>query len=234
MFLNVWMIWLIGILHFRLLHLVESGIVKYMLSENLPNTEICPQNLGGTERQLRNADLTMTYWIIAAGFCTSMVVFFTEVSKLYSIKCWKLWLIKWFSSLVLTQIDFLQMFECTIVGVWPDDTHRIQTEANGGAENRNGHHYTNAGIRHAIQSHQPTKRLDIWPYTESYRRRNATTQFGAQSNVRPESSVYGLSQWIQYKSFVTSPISADKCITITIFIFEILMSDKVFLIREFV
>lgn len=53
-----------------------------MLTENLPNTEICPQNLGGTERQLRNADLTMTYWIMAAGFATSVVVFFTEVYNL--------------------------------------------------------------------------------------------------------------------------------------------------------
>lgn len=64
---------------YRLLHLVESGIVKYMLWENLPNAEICPQNLGGTERQLRNGDLLMTYIIMIAGFCTSIVIFMTEV-----------------------------------------------------------------------------------------------------------------------------------------------------------
>lgn len=63
----------------RLLHLVESGIVKYMIWENLPNAEICPQNLATTERQLRNGDLLMTYQIMIAGFCTSVVVFFTEV-----------------------------------------------------------------------------------------------------------------------------------------------------------
>lgn len=63
----------------RLLHLVESGIVKYMLWENLPKAEICPQNLGGTERQLRNGDLLMTYQIMMAGFGTGVVVFFTEV-----------------------------------------------------------------------------------------------------------------------------------------------------------
>lgn len=63
----------------RLLHLVESGIVKYMLLENLPNAEICPQNLLTTERQLRNGDLLMTYQIMIAGFCTGGVVFFTEV-----------------------------------------------------------------------------------------------------------------------------------------------------------
>lgn len=62
-----------------LLTLVETGIVKFMLGENLTNAEICPQNLGGTERQLRNSDLSMTYWIMLAGFCTSVVIFFTEV-----------------------------------------------------------------------------------------------------------------------------------------------------------
>lgn len=63
----------------RLLHLVESGIVKFLLLDRLPNAEICPQDLGGTERQLRNSDLTMTYWIMLAGFSTAVVVFFTEV-----------------------------------------------------------------------------------------------------------------------------------------------------------
>lgn len=52
-----------------------------MLGENLTNAEICPQNLGGTERQLRNSDLSMTYWIMLAGFCTSVVIFVTEVSN---------------------------------------------------------------------------------------------------------------------------------------------------------
>lgn len=68
---------------FRLLHLVESGIIKYMLQEKLPNTEICPQDLGGTERQLRNNDLKMTYQIMLAGFCTAVIVFFTEVNQIF-------------------------------------------------------------------------------------------------------------------------------------------------------
>lgn len=63
----------------ELLHLVESGIVKYMLLENLPNAEICPQNLAGTERQLKNGDLLMTYYIMLTGFCTAFVVFVSEV-----------------------------------------------------------------------------------------------------------------------------------------------------------
>lgn len=60
-----------------------------MLSENLTNAEICPQNLGGTERQLRNSDLSMTYWIMLAGFCTSVVIFFTEVNlEMFLISFW--------------------------------------------------------------------------------------------------------------------------------------------------
>lgn len=58
---------------------MESGIIKYLSTKNLPNAEICPQNLAGTERQLRNTDLMMTYYIMFAGFATAMVVFFTEL-----------------------------------------------------------------------------------------------------------------------------------------------------------
>ncbi|XP_055376829.1 glutamate receptor ionotropic, kainate 2 [Condylostylus longicornis] len=63
----------------ELLNLVESGIVKHLSAENLPNAEICPQNLASTERQLRNGDLMMTYYIMLAGFATAIVVFFTEL-----------------------------------------------------------------------------------------------------------------------------------------------------------
>ncbi|XP_073841671.1 ionotropic receptor 76b [Musca autumnalis] len=63
----------------ELLNLVESGIIKHLSAKDLPNAEICPQNLGGTERQLRNGDLMMTYYIMFAGFATSIVVFSTEM-----------------------------------------------------------------------------------------------------------------------------------------------------------
>ena len=66
----------------ELLYLVEAGMVKYMLMEGLPNTQICPQNLGSTERQLRNADLMMTYYVMITGFCTASVVFITEVIRI--------------------------------------------------------------------------------------------------------------------------------------------------------
>ncbi|XP_055856545.1 glutamate receptor ionotropic, delta-2 [Episyrphus balteatus] len=63
----------------ELLNLVESGIIKHLLAKGLPNAEICPQDLGGTERQLQNGDLMMTYYIMIAGFVTSIVVFTTEM-----------------------------------------------------------------------------------------------------------------------------------------------------------
>ncbi|EDV52455.1 glutamate receptor 2 [Drosophila erecta] len=63
----------------ELLKLVESGIVKHLSSSELPSAEICPQDLGGTERQLRNGDLMMTYYIMLAGFATALVVFTTEL-----------------------------------------------------------------------------------------------------------------------------------------------------------
>ncbi|XP_017777071.1 PREDICTED: glutamate receptor ionotropic, delta-1 [Nicrophorus vespilloides] len=61
-------------------HLVESGIIKYKLREDLPNTAICPLDLGSNERQLRNADLLMTYVIVGAGFIVSLTVFLIELA----------------------------------------------------------------------------------------------------------------------------------------------------------
>lgn len=53
--------------------------MKHLASENVPNAEICPLNLGGTERQLRITDLMMTFYIMIVGFATSIVVFSTEL-----------------------------------------------------------------------------------------------------------------------------------------------------------
>ncbi|XP_035893437.1 glutamate receptor ionotropic, delta-1 [Anopheles stephensi] len=67
----------------ELLKMVEGGIVKYKLHDRLPKAEICPQNLGGTERQLKNRDLVMTYFVMVTGFVTSIVVFVTELGFRY-------------------------------------------------------------------------------------------------------------------------------------------------------
>lgn len=44
----------------------------------LPDTSICPLNLGSKERRLKNADLFLTYVIVAAGFSISLTVFVIE------------------------------------------------------------------------------------------------------------------------------------------------------------
>nr|AVH87308.1 ionotropic receptor 20 [Holotrichia parallela] len=60
-------------------HLVESGIVMYSLRKGLPDTEICPLDLGSKERQLQNTDLLMTYYIVAGGFIVSTIAFAGEL-----------------------------------------------------------------------------------------------------------------------------------------------------------
>lgn len=61
------------------MHLVESGIVMYSLREGLPDTQICPLDLGSKERQLQNTDLIMTYYIVVGGFIVSTIAFLMEV-----------------------------------------------------------------------------------------------------------------------------------------------------------
>lgn len=66
-----------GIL-FRLQHLVQSGVLDHMNERGLPDTKICPLNLGSKERRLKNADLFMTYVIVATGFVISLIIFVSE------------------------------------------------------------------------------------------------------------------------------------------------------------
>ncbi|KAJ8950665.1 hypothetical protein NQ314_007795 [Rhamnusium bicolor] len=63
----------------RIQHLVESGIIQFKLRENLPDTEICPLNLGNTERRLRNTDLLLTYLIVAGGLVVAALIFVIEM-----------------------------------------------------------------------------------------------------------------------------------------------------------
>lgn len=70
----------------RLQYLVEAGIVKHQLGNGLPNTEICPLNLGSKERQLRNSDLFTTYVVIFMGFGISGTVFICEIIYRYRNK----------------------------------------------------------------------------------------------------------------------------------------------------
>lgn len=60
--------------------MVEAGIVKHRLNYGLPKAEICPQNLGSIERQLRLNDLMTTYLTMLVGFTSGLVVFLVEAS----------------------------------------------------------------------------------------------------------------------------------------------------------
>ncbi|XP_034937609.1 glutamate receptor U1-like [Chelonus insularis] len=70
----------------KLLDLVETGIIQYQESINLPAVKYCPLNLQSTERQLRNSDLSLTYKTIGGGFVFATIVFITEISQLF-FKC---------------------------------------------------------------------------------------------------------------------------------------------------
>lgn len=60
-------------------YIVESGITQFLLRDGLPNTQICPLNLGSKERQLRNSDLILTYKIVGCGFGVAALIFCVEI-----------------------------------------------------------------------------------------------------------------------------------------------------------
>ncbi|XP_060530538.1 glutamate receptor U1 [Cylas formicarius] len=59
-------------------YLIESGIIEFKEKEFLPDTVICPLNLGNKERRLRNSDLTMTYNIVGGGLIVATITFALE------------------------------------------------------------------------------------------------------------------------------------------------------------
>lgn len=71
----------------RLQSLVEAGIVKHLLQRDLPQSGICPLDLGSKERQLRNSDLFMTYVIVVSGFSVATLVFFGEMLSRQVRRC---------------------------------------------------------------------------------------------------------------------------------------------------
>jgi hypothetical protein len=67
--------------------LVETGVVKHLLKQGSPPTEICPLDLRSTERQLRNIDLFATYMVVVIGFFSAIFAFVGEVSTLSHARC---------------------------------------------------------------------------------------------------------------------------------------------------
>lgn len=64
----------------RLSYLIQSGIIKFLEHRDLPSTKICPLDLQSKDRQLRNSDLMMTYFIMVTGLAAAIAVFIGEVS----------------------------------------------------------------------------------------------------------------------------------------------------------
>lgn len=67
---------------------MEVGISKYYLQRKLPEVNICPLKLHNKERQLRNSNLLLTYYIVAVGFSIATVIFLIEFLEL-TIKNYK-------------------------------------------------------------------------------------------------------------------------------------------------
>lgn len=65
----------------RLSYLIQSGIIKFLEHRSLPSTRICPLDLQSKDRQLRNTDLMMTYFIMVTGLAAAIAVFIGEVSS---------------------------------------------------------------------------------------------------------------------------------------------------------
>ncbi|KAF5296312.1 hypothetical protein FQA39_LY12529 [Lamprigera yunnana] len=59
-------------------HLVEGGVIKEKLRDDLPKASICPLNLKSIERQLRNTDFLLTYYVISTGYAFSLLSFILE------------------------------------------------------------------------------------------------------------------------------------------------------------
>ncbi|KAF5296313.1 hypothetical protein FQA39_LY12530 [Lamprigera yunnana] len=59
--------------------LFESGVVKYKVRTHLPKASICPLNLKAIERQLRNTDFLLTYYVITTGFVMSLLSLLVEL-----------------------------------------------------------------------------------------------------------------------------------------------------------
>lgn len=58
---------------------IESGIIKHLITLDLPDAVICPLNLGSKDRRLRNSDLFTTYMVVMTGFVAGLSVFLGEI-----------------------------------------------------------------------------------------------------------------------------------------------------------
>ncbi|XP_063375124.1 glutamate receptor ionotropic, delta-2 isoform X2 [Cydia amplana] len=69
-----------------LTYLLQSGIVTYLETRDLPSTKICPLDLQSKDRKLRNSDLSMTYMLMGVGLATAIAVFGGEMIIRYYVR----------------------------------------------------------------------------------------------------------------------------------------------------
>lgn len=74
---------------FRLMALVEAGIVKREKLKDLPPSEICPLDLRSSERQLRFSDLSLTFIVVAVGYAIAIAIFVLEIVAKWTTSCLK-------------------------------------------------------------------------------------------------------------------------------------------------
>ena len=68
--------------------MVEGGVIKQILSSDVPESEICPLHLGNSEKNLKLADFTSIYLAVAFGLFVAAVAFAVEkfVGKIMRMK----------------------------------------------------------------------------------------------------------------------------------------------------
>ncbi|KAG8224974.1 hypothetical protein J437_LFUL018414 [Ladona fulva] len=74
-------------MHFKHKRELVAGIVGHLIQHDLPQSEICPLDLGNKDRQLRNSDLTTTYQAVGIGLIVAAIAFIVE----QLINFWKKW-----------------------------------------------------------------------------------------------------------------------------------------------
>ncbi|KAK9869959.1 hypothetical protein WA026_006057 [Henosepilachna vigintioctopunctata] len=60
-------------------HLVEAGVIKYKMNEELPHMKLCPIQLQSQDRKLKNNDLLLTYVLVGIGIVVSISAFIWEM-----------------------------------------------------------------------------------------------------------------------------------------------------------
>lgn len=76
-------------MYFRLMTLLESGIIKREKLKNLPIAQICPLDLRSSERKLSFSNLSLTFKVVIVGYAIAIVVFILELAIRWTANSYK-------------------------------------------------------------------------------------------------------------------------------------------------